>query len=316
MTGAGFYWLGATTHPTAEWIARQLTEACGWDEAPRYLIRDRDRSYGEVFVRRVRAMGIRDRPTSPRSPWQNGYAERLIGSIRRECIDHVIVFGGHLHHLLRCYLATTMRRVRTCPWTRMGRFPAPFSLLASYSAVRSLADCITNMCESNLRQAQARKAGVERLVHISGIGADAQLPSPYIRARGRGEQVVRAIFGGATVIRPAVLFGLDDTFLNTLIKLMRRLPIYPMFGRGETRLQPTDVEDVAGWSHAGPWRPRGRCGLFFLGFSVGQLVGAARVAPRRGVSCGRGAGDGCDGETDRGTSPILGGRTGPTPWRS
>ena len=98
-------WLETTTHPTAEWIARQLTEACGWDEAPRYLIRDRDRSYGEVFVRRVRAMGIRDRPTSPRSPWQNGYAERLIGSIRRECIDHVIVFGEcHLRHLLRSYL--------------------------------------------------------------------------------------------------------------------------------------------------------------------------------------------------------------------
>src|SRR4249919_2782032 len=98
-------WLGATTHPTAEWIARQLTEACGWDAAPRYLIRDRDRSYGEVFVRRVRAMGIRDRPTSPRSPWQNAYAERLIGSIRRECIDHVIVFGErHLRHLLGSYL--------------------------------------------------------------------------------------------------------------------------------------------------------------------------------------------------------------------
>ena len=85
---------------------------------------------------------------------------------------------------------------------------------------------------------------MEYLVHISGIGADAQSPSPYIRARGRGEQAVRAIFGGATVIRPAVLFGLDDRFLNTLIKLLRRLPIYPMFGRGETRLQPADVEDV------------------------------------------------------------------------
>jgi transposase InsO family protein len=98
-------WLGATAHPTAEWIARQLTEACGWDEAPRYLVRDRGRSYGEVFVRRVSAMGIRDRSTSPRSPWQNGYAERLIGSIRRECIDHVIVFDEcHLRHLLRSYL--------------------------------------------------------------------------------------------------------------------------------------------------------------------------------------------------------------------
>jgi uncharacterized protein YbjT (DUF2867 family) len=92
---------------------------------------------------------------------------------------------------------------------------------------------------------EARKAGVEYLVHISGIGADEQSSSPYIRARGRGEQAVRGIFGGATVIRPAVLFGLDDRFLNTLIKLLRRLPIYPIFGRGETRLQPADVEDVA-----------------------------------------------------------------------
>jgi hypothetical protein len=71
-------WLGATAYPTAEWIARQLTEACGWDQAPRYLIRDRDRSYGEVFVRRVRAMGIRDRPTSPRSPWLGHAPKELL----------------------------------------------------------------------------------------------------------------------------------------------------------------------------------------------------------------------------------------------
>ena len=92
---------------------------------------------------------------------------------------------------------------------------------------------------------EARKTGVERFVQISGIGADAQSPSPYIRARGQGEQAVRAVFAGATVIRPAVMFGPDDAFLNTLIKLLRRLPVYPMFGRGESRLQPADAEDVA-----------------------------------------------------------------------
>ena len=97
-------WIGATAHPSAEWIARQLTEAFGWEETPRYIIRDRDRAYGDIVVRRLRAMGIRDRPTSPRSPWQNGYCERLIGSIRRDCLDHVVVFGErHLRHLLRSY---------------------------------------------------------------------------------------------------------------------------------------------------------------------------------------------------------------------
>jgi transposase InsO family protein len=98
-------WMGVTAHPTAEWIARQLTEACGWDQAPTYLLRDRDQVYGQVFTRRIRAMGIRDRPTSPRSPWQNAYAERLIGSIRRECVDHIVVFGEqHLRHALLSYM--------------------------------------------------------------------------------------------------------------------------------------------------------------------------------------------------------------------
>jgi transposase InsO family protein len=94
-------WFGVTAHPTAEWIANQVTEACGWEQAPCYLIRDRDGAYGEVFIRRVRSIGIRDRPTSQRSPWQNAYAERLIGSIRRECLDHVVVLGErHLRHVL------------------------------------------------------------------------------------------------------------------------------------------------------------------------------------------------------------------------
>jgi transposase InsO family protein len=98
---------GVTASPTAEWIARQITEAFPWDHAPRYLIRDRDTSYGPVFVQRLRAMGIRDRPTAFRSPWQNAYVERFIGSIRRECLDHMIVFGeAHLRRILGAYAAT------------------------------------------------------------------------------------------------------------------------------------------------------------------------------------------------------------------
>jgi transposase InsO family protein len=98
-------WVGVTAHPTAEWIANQLTEACGWEQVPRHLMRDRDACYGNVFIRRVYSLGIRDHPTSPRSPWQNGYAERLIGSIRRECLDHIVVFGErHLHHILMSYM--------------------------------------------------------------------------------------------------------------------------------------------------------------------------------------------------------------------
>ena len=97
-------WLGATAHPTAEWITRQLMEAYAWKAAPQYVVRDRDAVYGAAFIWRLRAMGIRDRPTAARSPWQNGYAERLIGSIRRECLDHVVVFGErHLRHLLNSY---------------------------------------------------------------------------------------------------------------------------------------------------------------------------------------------------------------------
>ena len=97
-------WINVTANPTAEWIARQLTEAFPWDEAPRYLIRDRDRAYGTAVTRRLRAMGIRDKPIAPASPWQNGFAERLIGSIRRECTDHIIAVGeGHLRRVLRSF---------------------------------------------------------------------------------------------------------------------------------------------------------------------------------------------------------------------
>src|SRR5882724_5940400 len=93
--------------------------------------------------------------------------------------------------------------------------------------------------------AQAQRAGVERLVHVSGIGADAASQSLYVRKRGEGELAVRTAFADAFLIRPAVMFGPDDAFLTTVLKLLRRLPVYPMFGRGLTRLQPAYVEDVA-----------------------------------------------------------------------
>ena len=97
-------WINVTTNPTAEWIAHQITKAFPWDDAPQHLVRDRDRIYGAIVMRRLRAMGIRDKPTALASPWQNGVAERLIGSIRRECVDHFVVLGEtHLRRILRAY---------------------------------------------------------------------------------------------------------------------------------------------------------------------------------------------------------------------
>jgi hypothetical protein len=97
-------WFDVTRHPTAQWLARQVTEAFPWASGPAYLVRDNDRAYGRIFTSRVAAMGIRDRPISPGSPWQNGIAERLIGTLRRECLDHVVVFGEqHLRRVLSAY---------------------------------------------------------------------------------------------------------------------------------------------------------------------------------------------------------------------
>jgi hypothetical protein len=97
-------WFAVTRHATAEWLAQQIVEAFPWETAPTYLVRDNDGAFGPVFTRRVRAMGIRDRPISPLSPWQNPYAERLIGTLRRDCLDHVLIFGArHLHRVLTAY---------------------------------------------------------------------------------------------------------------------------------------------------------------------------------------------------------------------
>ena len=97
-------WFAVTRHPTAEWLAQQIVEAFPWCTAPTYLVRDNDRAYGQAFTNRVRAMGIRDRPISPRSPCQNAYVERLIGTLRRECLDHVLIYGErHLRRILSLY---------------------------------------------------------------------------------------------------------------------------------------------------------------------------------------------------------------------
>jgi transposase InsO family protein len=105
--------ISVTENPTAEWIAGQVTDAFPWDEAPRHLLRDRDGAFGPAYTRRIRAMRIRDHPTAPRSPWQNGHVERFIGSIRRESLDHLVVFDeAQLRRVLKNY-ASYYNQVRT-----------------------------------------------------------------------------------------------------------------------------------------------------------------------------------------------------------
>ncbi len=94
-----------TTIPNAEWVAQQLIEAFPWSDAPNYLIRDNDPVFNGVVRRKMRHIGIRDRPTAPHSPWQNGYSERINGSIRRECLDHILIFGeAHFRRVMRAYV--------------------------------------------------------------------------------------------------------------------------------------------------------------------------------------------------------------------
>jgi transposase InsO family protein len=126
-----------TQNPTQLWLAHQMTEAFPWDTAPRYLLRDRDASYGQVFRNRLRAMGIREVVTAPRSPWQNAYVERIIGSVRRECLDHAIISGErHLRGLLSSYFhyyhntRTHLSLGKDCPESRPIHPPAAGKIIA------------------------------------------------------------------------------------------------------------------------------------------------------------------------------------------
>jgi transposase InsO family protein len=120
-------WFAVTRHPTAEWLAQQVVEAFPWETAPTYLVRDNDGAYGPIFTGRVRAMGIRDRPIAPRSPWQNPYVERLIGTLRRDCLDHVLILGER--HLRRLQDALrTSRELRQHDQQELRRLRASTSL--------------------------------------------------------------------------------------------------------------------------------------------------------------------------------------------
>jgi putative transposase len=126
-----------TEHPTAVWTAQQVVEAFPWDKAPRYLLRDRDRIYGTTFRQRVKHMGIKEVVIAPRSPWQNPYVERLIGSIHRDLLDQVIVLNeGHLRRLLQSYVdyyhcfRTHLSLAMDCPQPRPVHAPARGKVVA------------------------------------------------------------------------------------------------------------------------------------------------------------------------------------------
>ena len=138
--------ISVPSNPTAAWLAGQVTDAFPWDEAPGHLLRDRDGAFGPANTHRIRAMGIRDHPTAPRSPWQNGHVERLIGSIRRESLDHLVVFDeAQLRRVLRSYASITIRSGLISHWTRMRRTFGARRSSAPSQASQFWAGYITNM---------------------------------------------------------------------------------------------------------------------------------------------------------------------------
>ncbi len=126
-----------TEHPTAQWTAQQMVEAFPFDTAPRYFLRDRHNIYGERFRRRVKSLGVEEVRIAPRSPWQNPYVERLIGSIRRECLNHLIVFNArHLRRLLSLYFSyyhgarPYLSLAKQCPEPRTVEGPKQGNIIA------------------------------------------------------------------------------------------------------------------------------------------------------------------------------------------
>jgi integrase-like protein len=148
-------WFAVTRHPTAEWLAQQIVEAFPWNTAPSYLVRDNDGAYGQAFTRRIRRMGIRDRPISPRSPWQNPYAERLIGTLRRDCLDHVLILGErHLRRILTSYFSY-YNEIRThLSLDKDASLPRAVQRCGTIVATPILSGCIISTRGYNFREGQ------------------------------------------------------------------------------------------------------------------------------------------------------------------
>jgi uncharacterized protein YbjT (DUF2867 family) len=165
----------------------------------------------------------------------------------------------------------------------------PESVATSLDGAQAVVNAVSLYVEHGSETFQSvHVAGAGRLAHVSGIGADAASPSPYSRSRGQGEQAVRRAFPEATIVRPAVMFGPDDAFLATILGLLRRLPLFPMFGRGATRLQPVHVEDVAEAIVRVVERDDTRCATFECGgfrvLSYEELIETVARAARLQVS--------------------------------
>jgi len=175
--------ISVTTNPTSEWIAGQVTEAFPWDEAPSHLIRDRDGAFGPAYTHRIRAMEIRDHPIAPRSQWQNGHIERLIGSIRRESLDHLVVFDeAQLRRVLKNYasyynqILTHLSLDKNAPDFRR---PQKLGLIAAISILGTAASSI---CQS-LGFDYAHR--VSSLAPLKGLS---RMPGKHARPVRRGRE--------------------------------------------------------------------------------------------------------------------------------
>jgi len=177
-------WFAVTRYPTAEWLAQQIVEAFPWDTAPTYLVRDNDGAYGQAFTRRVRAMGIRDRPISPRSPWQNPYAERLIGTLRRDCLDHVVIFGErHLRRVLTLYSRYYNETRTHLGLGKDARYDEPSNDQGPSSPHRSCPDCIIATHGYDSREGQA--PCTHRATALAGLRARSLDDCPRHRLRAQ-----------------------------------------------------------------------------------------------------------------------------------